>query len=67
MRLRSIYEHLQDDSYSNFFIARRHGLPDEIGLNKFVNYHLNCSPSKLKKMSPKEFNKKIEDFGSKAR
>jgi transcriptional regulator GlxA family with amidase domain len=67
MRLRSIYKHLQHDSYSNFYIARRHGLPDEIGLNKFVNYHLNYSPSELKKISPEEFNKKIEKFGSKVR
>lgn len=67
MRLRSIYEYLQQDSYSNFYIARCHGLPDEIGLNKFVNYHLNCCPSKLKKMTPKEFNKKMEKFDSKIR
>lgn len=67
IRLKSIYKHLQSDKYSNFGIARRHSLPDEKALNKFVNYHLGCCPSRLKSMNEYRFKEKMEEFGSKIR
>lgn len=66
-RLESIYEDLQSGDYSNFGIARRHSLPDEKALNKFVNYHLDCCPSRLKRMQQQRFKEKMEKFGSKIR
>lgn len=67
LRLKSIYKELRSGLYSNFRIARRHNLPDEKGLNKFVNYHLSCCPSKLQVMPVDEFNALMEKFGSKIR
>lgn len=60
MRLKSIARQLRDGEYTNFEIARNHGIADEIALNKFVNYHLNCSPRKLKKMPVQTVKKKLE-------
>ena len=65
LRLKSIYKELQGGRFSNFRIARRHNLPDEKGLNKFVNYHLNCCPSELRRISVEEFNNRMKKFGSK--
>jgi transcriptional regulator GlxA family with amidase domain len=50
IRLKSIINQLREGVQSNFEIARKHGIPDEIALNKFVNYHLGCSPSSVKRM-----------------
>ncbi len=67
MRLKSIYEDLKTRDDTNFSIARSHGLPDEKGLNKFVNYHLDCPPSQLKTMPEEEFSRRLEKLGSKVR
>lgn len=67
IRLKSIYRQLQADNYSNFEIARRHSLPDEKALNKFVNYHLGCCPSQLEAMTEDRFKEKMEKFGSEIR
>lgn len=71
IRLKSIINQLRDTKYSNFDIARQHGIPDEIALNKFVNYHLGCSPSDLKRMPHKnlrkKLQKKVEKLGSNIR
>lgn len=67
IRLKSIYKQLQADNYSNFEIARRHSLPDEKALNKFVNYHLGCCPSQLEAMTEDCFKEKMEKFGSEIR
>jgi hypothetical protein len=48
-------------------VAVDHGIPDEIALNKFVNYHMGCSPTCVKEMSNKEISEKLENFGSKDR
>lgn len=65
VRLQSIFRQLQTGTHSNFEIARLHCLPDEIALNKFVNYHLDCCPRKLKSMTVEEFEAQLEKFGSK--
>lgn len=65
IRLKSISKLLRGTGMSNFEIAQKHGIPDEKGLNKFVNYHLGCSPSKIKKMPEKNLNTKLEKLGSK--
>jgi methylphosphotriester-DNA--protein-cysteine methyltransferase len=65
IRLKSIFKDLQTGNYSNFEIARRHSLPDEKALNKFVNYHLGCCPSELESMTEPLFKEKMEKFGSK--
>lgn len=67
VRLKSIFKDLQTGNYSNFEIARRHSLPDEKALNKFVNYHLDCCPSELESMTESLFKEKMEKFGSKVR
>lgn len=67
IRLKSIYKQLRNSNRSNFHIARRHCLPDEKALNKFVNYHLSCCPSQLIRMKEEDFSKRIEKFGSKIR
>lgn len=67
IRLKSIYKKLRSGRHSNFQIARRHNLPDEKGLNKFVNYHLGCSPSQLAALSEEQFQARMEKFGSKNR
>lgn len=67
IRLKSIHQQLQLSNTSNFEIARKHSLPDEKALNKFVNYHLSCSPSELGLMSEDQFRRQVEKFGSKVR
>jgi transcriptional regulator GlxA family with amidase domain len=67
IRLKSITHYLCQGEYSNFEIARLHGIPDEIALNKFVNYHMGCSPSEIRKLSGEQLAEKIEKFGSKIR
>ncbi len=64
IRLKSIIIQLRKNNTSNFRIAKRHGIPDEIALNKFTNYHMGCSPTALKKMPEKQLQKKMEKFGS---
>ena len=51
VRIQSIANQLRDGLWSNFEIARAHGIADEIALNKFVNYHLGCSPTRVKYLS----------------
>ena len=69
VRIKSILSDLRKGDCSNFEIARKHGIPDEIALNKFVHYHLDCSPSDLKRMAAERFEKKLkmkaEKLGSK--
>ncbi|MFH5833429.1 hypothetical protein ACG2F4_15895 [Halalkalibaculum sp. DA3122] len=60
MRLKSIIKALRKDGRSNFEIARAHGIPDEKGLNKFTNYHLDCSPTHLKKIPEKKIQEKLD-------
>jgi transcriptional regulator GlxA family with amidase domain len=67
IRLRSIACQLRQGLYSNFEIARNHGIPDEIALNKFVNYHLECSPSMVKRLSENQLEEKLKKFGSSIR
>ena len=67
VRIKSISHELRSDKKSNFEIARKHGIPDEIALNKFINYHLNCSPSEVKSMPEDKLQEKVEIFGSKVR
>lgn len=64
IRLKSIIIQLRKNNTSNFRIAKRHGIPDEIALNKFTNYHMGCSPTALKKMPEKQLQKEMEKFGS---
>ncbi len=64
IRLKSIHQQLKADKFSNFQIARQHALPDEIALNKFVNYHLGCCPSKLAVLNKDQLHQKMEKFGS---
>lgn len=54
VRLKSITRQLREGKWSNFEVARAHGISDEIALNKFVNYHLGCSPTDLKRLSSNE-------------
>lgn len=63
-RLKSITIQLRKNNTSNFQIAILHGIPDEIALNKFTNYHLGCSPTNIKRMPEKQLDKKMEKFGS---
>lgn len=67
IRLKSITRKLRKNSISNFEIARQHGIPDEIALNKFINYHIGCSPSEVKRMPDDQLREKLEKFGSKIR
>lgn len=60
VRLKSIAGQLREGRYKNFEIARNHGIADEIALNKFVNYHIGCSPRDLKKMSDRTVRRKLE-------
>lgn len=60
VRLKSIARQLRDGRYKNFEIARNHGITDEIALNKFVNYHIGCSPRDLKKMPDRTLRRKLE-------
>lgn len=54
VRIKSIANQLRSGKWSNFEIARAHGIPDEVALNKFVNYHLGCSPTRVKQFSSVE-------------
>ncbi len=67
IRLSSIIKQLKQNNISNFEIAQIHGIPDEIALNKFMNYHLGCSPTDIKSMSDEQLQIKLEIFGSKIR
>lgn len=67
IRLKSITRQLRKSDISNFEIARQHGIPDEIALNKFINYHVDCSPTEVKRMSDKQLRERFEKFGSKIR
>lgn len=67
VRLKSILKALRDENISNYEIARKHGIPDEIALNKFIKYHLHCSPTEVKHMPQNRLERKIENFGSKVR
>lgn len=51
VRIKSITNQLREGRWSNFEIARAHGIADEIALNKFINYHLGCSPTEVKQFS----------------
>lgn len=62
VRLKSIANELRNSKRKNFEIARNHGIADEIALNKFVNYHIGCSPRALKKMSDRKVNRKLENL-----
>jgi len=65
IRLKNILQDLRKSDQSNFEIARKYGVLDEIALNKYINYHLNCSPTEVKMMKDIQFEKKMEKFGSK--
>jgi transcriptional regulator GlxA family with amidase domain len=67
IRLKSITRQLRNGNESNFEIARQHGIPDEIALNKFINYHIGCPPSEVKTMSDEQIVSKLEKFGSETR
>lgn len=62
VRIRSITRQLRKGQLSNFEIARAHGIADEIALNKFVNYHLGCSPTKIKQMSEQQLQQIMQDM-----
>ncbi len=65
VRLISVITYLRSEKgFSNFEIAITHSFPDDKALNSFTNYHLKCSPSKLKSMSDKELNKKFQKLRS---
>ena len=66
-RLKYISEELRKRSQSNFEIARKFGVMDEIALNKYINYHLKCSPTEIKMMKQVQLEQKLEKFGSKVR
>ncbi|HYX07507.1 MAG TPA: hypothetical protein VE912_12315 [Bacteroidales bacterium] len=65
VRLNSVVKQLKRNNTSNFEVALAHGIPDEIALNKFINYHLGCSPTDIKYMSDEQLQSKMESFGSK--
>ena len=67
VKLKSIIHQLRKGRYSNFVIARQHGIPDEIVLNKFVKYHIGCSPTRVKNMAEEELKVVLEKFGSNIR
>jgi len=66
-RVKSIVSDLREGNLSNFKIAIKHGIPDEVALNKFVNYHLGCSPTCVKRMTAEQVKTCIGKFGSKVR
>lgn len=67
IRLKNISQDLRRNNKSNFEVARKYGVLDEIALNKYINYHLNCSPTEIKFMQENQLRQKIEKFGSKIR
>ena len=62
VRIKSITNQLREGRWSNFEIARAHGIADEIALNKFVNYHLGCSPTRIKHLSESHLTAVIQDL-----
>lgn len=67
VRLKNISRDLRKSDQSNFEIARKYGVLDEIALNKYINYHLKCSPTEIKIMQENQLREKMEKFGSKIR
>ncbi len=67
LRLKHISTDLRNENRSNFEVARKYGIPDEIALNKFINYHLNCSPTDLKSMPQNQLEERVEKLGSNIR
>ncbi|MFO7847585.1 MAG: hypothetical protein R6V27_13550 [Balneolaceae bacterium] len=65
VRIKSIANQLRSGKWSNFEIARAHGIPDEVALNKFVNYHLGCSPTRIKRLSELELQQIMQDMNLK--
>lgn len=65
VRIKSITNQLREGKWSNFEIARAHGISDEIALNKFVNYHLGCSPTRIKRLSEMELQQIMQDMNVK--
>lgn len=65
VRIKSITNQLREGKWSNFEIARAHGIADEIALNKFVNYHLGCSPTKVKHLSDIQLCKILQEMDGK--
>lgn len=63
VRIKSITKQLREGKWSNFEIARAHGISDEIALNKFVNYHLGCSPTCVKNFSEDQILNKLQSLG----
>ncbi len=67
VRIKSIIRQLREGQWSNFEIARAHGIADEIALNKFINYHLGCSPTDLKRLSSNELEGILQGVDSEGR
>ena len=67
VRIKSITRQLREERWSNFEIARAHSISDEIALNKFINYHLGCSPTVLKRLSSNELVKVMRVVETEAR
>lgn len=65
VRIKSITNQLRNGNWSNFEIARAHGIADEIALNKFINYHLGCSPTCLKNLSEIQLCKILQESNGK--
>jgi methylphosphotriester-DNA--protein-cysteine methyltransferase len=65
VRIKSITKQLRDGSFSNFEIARAHGISDEIALNKFINYHLGCSPTMVKHLTDYQFSEVMGEMNGK--
>ena len=65
VRIRSITKQLREGKRSNFEIARAHGIADEIALNKFINYHLGCSPTRIKRLSEIELHQVLQEVNVK--
>lgn len=64
VRVKSITRQLRQHKWSNFEIARAHGLADEIALNKFVNYHLGCSPTHVKQLPAVQLRRKLNGMNA---
>lgn len=67
VRLKNISAELRSSDCTNFVVARKYGVPDEIALNKYFNYHLDCSPTEIKQMKEMQLQQMMEKFGSKVR
>lgn len=53
VQITSIARILRQDNTSGLDIAKKHSLRTENALNNFVNYHVKCSPTKIKEI-PKQ-------------